>query len=135
MTTINTLKQQASDLGLTREYVSTFGKLSAKATWQSAIDAHLAATAPSQPVDDVQPRDEPVQPQPLPTPQPRPTNHAEPMLMLLTLVIVITEQLINTITPVITYLYTTTTNHIKHQREIRRRRHQWYAELRQLMTA
>lgn len=47
--TIKDLKQQASDLGLTSEYVKTFGKLSAKATWQSAIDAHLAtiATQPS----------------------------------------------------------------------------------------
>ncbi|ABA22704.1 hypothetical protein Ava_3095 [Trichormus variabilis ATCC 29413] len=42
--TIKDLKQQASDLGLTSEYVKTFGKLSAKATWQSAIDAHLKAT-------------------------------------------------------------------------------------------
>lgn len=45
MSNINTLKQQASDLGLTNEYVKTFGKLSAKATWQSAIDAHLATVS------------------------------------------------------------------------------------------
>lgn len=138
MTTIKDLKAQASDLGLSNEYVKNFGKLSAKSTWQSAIDSHLA-TASSQPVVDEPPSVEPQQPSPvLTTPQPTtaPTvNHGEPMLMFLTLVIVITTQLITTVLPIVTYLYTSATNHVKHQREIRRRRSQWYAELRQLMTA
>ncbi|AUT00357.1 hypothetical protein CLI64_08135 [Nostoc sp. CENA543] len=137
MTTIKDLKTQASDLGLSNEYVKNFGKLSAKATWQLAIDSHLATTS-SQPVVDEPPSVEPNQPSPaLTTPQPtshQTSEHAQPMLLFLVLVVVITTQLITTVLPIVTYLYTSATNHVKHQREIRRRRSQWYAELRQLMT-
>ncbi|MBH8576958.1 hypothetical protein I8752_29045 [Nostocaceae cyanobacterium CENA369] len=46
MSTIKELKQQATALGLTNDDVKTFGKLSAKATWQAAIDNHLATNEP-----------------------------------------------------------------------------------------
>ncbi|BAY73585.1 protelomerase family protein [Trichormus variabilis] len=37
--TLNELKTQAQQLGITKETVKTFGNLSAKATWQAAIDS------------------------------------------------------------------------------------------------
>ncbi|RCJ24305.1 hypothetical protein A6770_28470 [Nostoc minutum NIES-26] len=158
MTTIKDLKQQAANLGLTNEHVKTFGKLSAKTTWQAAIDAHLATTEPvetiallpnpwdgdvktTQPATSEQPvlpvyqlclpmGLEPVEPSP--EPQPEPLTATPPTLAVLLIVafMVLFCHVLTTVKDI----YLLVRSAIARRRNESQRRQQWYSDLRQLMT-
>lgn len=57
------------------------------------------------------------------------TQLHQPMVIMLTAMILITEFIISTLTPVVTYLYTI----VKNRTTSQRRRNKWYAEIKQLM--
>jgi hypothetical protein len=126
-TTLNSLKLQAAALGLTTEYVKTFGKLSAKTTWVTAIDAYIPTPEPTLETEEptpllTKPEDvaQAIHCEPTPVisnmvepavsvvtqePASAQPNEATPMLLLIVAVVVILQAVVSLVKPLLIWLW------------------------------